>query len=114
MRAKDLIAELQRKLKAQTNRALARSLGMSEMALNNWRRMRRPITVRRVANAVYKAKLAAVKQSQLKTIQPIVEYFPLKPVESRQGVKFELFATRGDANPLHIQLPCTTGSGLAS
>src|SRR5689334_17813249 len=104
MHAKELIAELQRKLRVKTYRELAGKLGMSQVALINWRKMRKPITVRRVANAVFKARLAAIEESQLKTIRPIVEYFPLKPTESQQGVKFELFTTRGDANPLHIEL----------
>jgi hypothetical protein len=104
MRGRDLIDELKRKLKANSNREVARSLGMSEMALFHWRKLRQPLTTRRVANAIYKARLAAVADAQIRTIRPIVEYFPLKPTESLQGVRFELFATRKDANPLHVQL----------
>jgi hypothetical protein len=101
MRAEDLIQELKRKLGVDTYRAIARFLGMSEIALANWRKMKQPLTPRRVANAIVAARQRAVREAQGRTIRPIVEFFPLDVVESAQGVKYELFPTGGDANPLH-------------
>jgi hypothetical protein len=37
-------------------------------------------------------------------LRPIIEYFPINPVESAGGIKYELFATGKDDNPLHVQL----------
>lgn len=99
MKAKDLIEEVKRRLGLDTNRALARALGMSEMALHNWQTLRKPLTVRRVANAIAKARMAAIAETQLQTIRPIVELYPLDTVESKGGIKFELFPThRGGTN----------------
>jgi hypothetical protein len=100
MKANDLIAEIKRRLGLDTNRALARALGMSEMALNNWQRLKKPLSVRRVANAIYKARQSAIRETQLRTIRPIVELFPLDTVESASGLKFELFPTRKDGTKL--------------
>ena len=103
MRAAALFRELKRKLGAGTNRDLQKKLGMSHMALLNWRK-KGALTPRQLANAIYKARFAAVADAQLKTIQPIVEYFPLKAKESKQGIRFELFDTTKSAGPSYVAL----------
>jgi hypothetical protein len=104
LKAKDLIPELKRRLGLETNRALARALGMSEVALFHWMTLKKPLTPRRVANAIYKARQSAIKQSQLLTIRPIVELFPLDTVESSSGLKFELFPTARGGTRLNKEL----------
>lgn len=104
MKGKDLVAELKRKFSITTDRALAKHLGMTEIALGGWKRSKSPLTARQVANAIQKASSVAVKKSQSSTLRPIVEFFPIDAVESAGGVKYELFPTGRDDNPLHVQL----------
>src|SRR5688572_2472503 len=104
MRPKHLIDELKRKFRTKTNRDLYKLLGMSHMALINWQKKKRALTARQIANAIFKSREAAVAHTQLQTIQPIVEYFPLKPKESAQGVRYELFDTGKTAGPTYIAL----------
>lgn len=104
MRPKHLISELKRKFRISTNRDLCKVLGMSHMALINWKNKAKSLTPRQLANAVFKSRMAAVEDTQLRTIQPIVEFFPLKRRESSQGVRFELFDTGKNASPTDIAL----------
>ena len=107
MNGKDLVAELKRKLSIKTDRALAQHLGMSEIALGGWKRTKKPLTPRQVANAIDKASKVAVAKAHKTTLRPIVEFFPLDAVESSGGMKYELFPTGKDDNPLHVQLRAT-------
>lgn len=104
MRGSDLIEELKRKLSIETDRALARHLGMTEVALGNWKHQKKHMTPRQVANAIDKASGVAVRTAQRATLRPIVEFFPIDAVESAGGMKYELFPTAKDDNPLHVQL----------
>ncbi len=104
MKGKDLVVELKRKLAIKTDRALAHHLGMSEIALGGWKRSKKSITARQVANAIDKASRVAVAKAQQTTLRPIVEFFPIDAVESTGGMKYELFPTGKDDNPLHVQL----------
>jgi hypothetical protein len=76
---------------------------MSHVGLLNWRK-KGALTTRQLANAIYKARFAAIADAQLTMIQPIVEYFPLKAKESKQGIRFELFDTSKSAGPSYIAL----------
>jgi DNA-binding transcriptional regulator YdaS (Cro superfamily) len=104
MNGAELVAELKRKHSISTDRALAKHLGMTEIALGGWKRSKTPLTARQVANAIEKASRVAVTKSQRATLRPIVEFFPIDAVESARGVKYELFPTGKDDNPLHGQL----------
>jgi DNA-binding transcriptional regulator YdaS (Cro superfamily) len=110
MKGTELVAELKRKLSIKTDRALAQHLGMSEMALGGWKRSRKPLTARQVANAIDKASRVAVAKAHRTTLRPIVEFFPIDAVESAGGMKYELFPTGKDDNPLHVQLRATLSS----
>jgi hypothetical protein len=103
VQADKLIVALKKKFAVGTNRALAGRLGMTELALANWRRGK-SLTVRQIANAIDKSSKKAIENSQGAMIRPIVEYFPLDAVESRGGVRYELFPAGKDDNPLHVQL----------
>ena len=104
MKGSDLVKELKRKLSIKTDRALAVHLGMTEIALGGWKRATKPVTARQVANAIEKASKVAVAKSHDATLRPIVEFFPIDAIESTGGMKYELFPTKRDDNPLHIQL----------
>lgn len=104
MKGADLIAELKRKLSIKTNRELARHLGVTELLLGNWSRQKDQLTPRQIANVIEKASSVAVAKSQRATLRPIVEFFPIDAVESSGGMKYELFPTGKDDNPLHVQL----------
>ncbi|WP_346949194.1 hypothetical protein [Dyella sp.] len=104
MNGADLVAELKRKLSLTTDRDLAKHLGMTEIALGGWKRSKNPLTPRQVANAIEKASRVAVAKSQHSTLRPIVEFFPIDAATSAGGMKYELFPTGKDGNPLHVQL----------
>lgn len=103
MKGSDLLIELKRKLSIKTDKDLAHHLGMTVIALANWRAAK-VLTPRQVANAIEKASKVAVTKSQMSTLRPVVEFFPLDAVESTGGMKYELFPTGKDDNPLHVQL----------
>lgn len=100
MNGNELIAALKKKLKLDTDRSLAKKLGLSEVNLSWWKRNGKPVTPAKVANMIASAIRAEVRQIQLNTIKPIVEFFPLDTVESRGGAKYELFPAVGDSDPL--------------
>lgn len=104
MKGADLIAALKKKLRMETNRDLALKLGMSEFQLNSWNRSVRDLTPLKIANMVKSALVAEVSAKQSATIRPIVEYFPLDAVESRSGVKYELFPAGKDDQALYVGL----------
>ncbi|MBD8900201.1 hypothetical protein [Rhodanobacter sp. DHG33] len=104
MTGAELIAELKRKLSVKTDRAIALHLGMTEIALGGWKRSNKDLTPRQIANAIQKASRVAVEKSQRSTLRPIVEFFPIDAVRSAGGMKYELFPTGKDDNPLHVQL----------
>lgn len=110
MKGTELVSELKRKLSIKTDRALAQHLGMSEIALGGWKRATKPLTARQVANAIDKASGVAVAKAHRTTLRPIVEFFPIDAVESAGGMKYELFPTAKDDNPLHVQLRATLSS----
>ncbi|WP_018232529.1 GIY-YIG nuclease family protein [Thioalkalivibrio thiocyanodenitrificans] len=104
MKADALISELKRKFSISTDRELASRLGMTAIQIGNWKRRKKALTPRQVANAIEKASHAAVTKAHRSMIRPIVEFFPLDATESRAGVKYELFPTTVDGKPSYQQL----------
>jgi hypothetical protein len=96
----DIIAALKRKLRVNTDTALARRLGMSIPSMQAWKK-RSVITSRQLAELVYRTERAGAKTLRVNAIRPIVEFFPLKRCESRQGAKYEVFSRRDDDGSLH-------------
>lgn len=97
MNAQDLIAELKRKFSISTDRALAARLGMTEIALGNWKRRNAPLSVRQIANAIDKASQIAVTQSQHSMIRPIVEFFPIERTPSGINGKYSVMPSSSGA-----------------
>lgn len=95
MRAKELINAFNRKFKTKNLNQLAPILGMTRPALDNWSNSKEDLTPLRIANAVHKARNAAIKDAQRRTIRPIVEFFCLDKSPSRGGAKYEIFSASG-------------------
>ncbi len=63
MKADALISELKRKFSISTDRELASRLGMTAIQIGNWKRRKKALTPRQVANAIEKASHAAVNKA---------------------------------------------------
>jgi hypothetical protein len=100
MNAQDLINELKRKFSISTDRALAARLGMTEIALGNWKRRNAPLSVKQIANAIDKASKIAVTRSQHSMIRPIVEFFPIERTPSGSNGKYSVMPS-GDGAGKH-------------
>ena len=104
MKGEELVACLKRHLSLHTDRALAEQLGITEISVGAWRRQKSDLSPRQVCNLIKSASKAAISRAHDGMLRPIVEYFPIDAVESAGGIKYELFATGKDGNPLHVQL----------
>jgi hypothetical protein len=73
-----------RKAKKQkvTDRQVAGHLGITVMALHNWRK-RKEITVRQMVGVLFKSKKQAAVEAENQAIRPIVEFFKLMPTSNR-------------------------------
>ena len=93
MKGADLITELKRKFGVTTSRALRDELGISH--LRRIRDQKSQVTPRQVAGLLVSAQKRAVERSQSEMIRPVVEFYPIKPVPSKDGAgkKFRLFPT---------------------
>lgn len=80
-----------KRLDASTVRELAKQLGVTPVAIFNWRKAKR-LTPRQIANIAAAARASATEDLAKTAIRPIVEFYPLDKCPSRQGAKFELFA----------------------
>ena len=97
MRAEDLIAALEKKLGTSSQAQLANALGVTVQMLHNWKKRNEDLSPLQVATALAKARTAAVKTSQLQTIQPLVEFFPIDGCLSKHEKSWQLFSGGNDA-----------------
>lgn len=104
MKAKPLLEALSKKLKTSSQGSLASALGVSVQTLHNWKNRNASLTPSQIANAISKSNIAAVKKSQLGTIQPIVEFFGIDACETKQGASWQLFNTGNSSNSYLIGL----------
>jgi len=102
MKAVDLINALEKKLKTESQVALAGALGVSVQTLHNWKNRDEDLSPWQVASALAKARTSAVKTSQLTTIRPIVEFHSIDPCLSKQEKTWVLFSTGSDST-LYVQ-----------
>lgn len=84
MKGGPLIASLKKKFRVSTDATLAKHLGVSPPAIQVWKK-RNSVTLRQVANLVHKASF------QSSVIRPVVEFFPIKKVETKRATAFEVF-----------------------
>jgi hypothetical protein len=81
----------QRGTKSVTDVMLAREIDVKPPSLaQNWRG--RQLTPRQVVNLMVRIEKRAAKLTIAQAINPIIEFFYIDPVESKQGTKWELFS----------------------
>jgi hypothetical protein len=108
MRGEEFIDAIGRKLENKTgrhvtDRALAAHLGLSVNALNNW--WDRPtITVRQMVGLLFRLESKAGERAEKHAIRPIVEFFELNPMESRDGARKEIFNVQSKGRSDHPYL----------
>ena len=88
MNGRTLVRTLKRKFALITDQQLANHLGATQGMVSQWRDNPK-ITPNQIANIVAKAR----EQVRQNLLTPIVEFFPLDPVDSRGGANYELFST---------------------
>jgi DNA-binding XRE family transcriptional regulator len=100
MKAKLLLDSLQKRLKTTSQASLASALGVSVQTLHNWKTKNISLSAAQLANAISKSNKAAVKQSQLKTIQPIVEFYKIDACKTKKGkgASSQILDTGNDSN----------------
>lgn len=98
MKAIELINELEKKLGTDSQSQLADALGVSVGTLINWKNRDEDLSPRQVATALAKSRMSAVRKSQLETIRPIVEFYPIDAAESAKQTSWLIFNGNKDAN----------------
>ena len=86
------INALHKEIGTETQRELAKKLGITEAELCRWKKS--GVTERTLAKALVKASQVAVRDAKHHMIKPIVEFYPIDAVDSQQGVKYELFPSK--------------------
>ena len=103
LNSKRIIDKLKSKLKADTNRELAHLLGEGEGKIAKWNGGAR-ISEEIIANLVCKAFVAGQRRAFRSAIVPIVEFYPINYVESKQGANWEILPTDKKKNPRESKL----------
>lgn len=81
-----------------TDRQIARRLGISVQSLVQWK-SRQAITARQMGGLLFKMEAAAVRSAEEKSIQPVVEFFPLS--RTWAGSRYELFDPKDERGRIH-------------
>ena len=97
MKAVELIEALSKKLGTNSQAELADVLGVTVGTLNNWKNRDEDLSALQVASALVKSQTAAVRTSQLNTIQPIVEFYPIIRNLSKREASWQVFDGGKDA-----------------
>lgn len=100
MKGSDVISELKKKFRVTTDKSLAKVLGLSVPAIQNWKN-RPQCTLRQVAGLVHAASKAGGTSFREKAVRPLVEFFELKRSWSKHGASRELFSTRDSTGKVH-------------
>jgi hypothetical protein len=97
MKLKHIVECLAERFETESFEQLARSIGMSHVQLRKWHASKASAKPFQVANLVSKAQARAIDRFVTSLILPIVEFFPMDYVESRQGKRWELLETGKNA-----------------
>lgn len=106
MKGIEVIEALKRKFDLYSDKQLGAQLGISTVAIHNWKK-RKSCTWRQVAGLVYSASKASATTVRQTAIRPVVEFFPIDWSDSKTGANYELFGTddeNGDPHPYYIGL----------
>lgn len=108
MRGKEFIDQIVRRMESEgestTDKRVASRLGMSAQSLMNWRK-RDSITPRQIAQLLERVEEIAVKDSEKKSIIPIVEFFAIDHKESDRSNRVQILDTDdegGDDHPYKL------------
>ncbi|MGC3991626.1 MAG: hypothetical protein QM796_18445 [Chthoniobacteraceae bacterium] len=100
MKGKEVIAELKKKFRVQSDKELADVLGMSVPAIQNWKN-RAACTLRQVAGLVHAASKSGAVRFRKNAVRPLVEFFEISLCDSRHGASYELFGTKDENGNEH-------------
>ena len=85
-----------------TNNDIATYLGAKPAQLSKWLKENKQLTNLEMERLIDRTREAAAEEALRVAIRPIVEFYPIEPVESKQGMKWELFFSSKDA-PLPVR-----------
>ncbi|AER56993.1 hypothetical protein DSC_11745 [Pseudoxanthomonas spadix BD-a59] len=91
MRASELLSALSKKLGTTSQGELADVLGVSMQTVMNWKNRDEDLSPLQVASALAKSRTAAVRQAQLETIRPIVEFYGIDRCDTKFDAGYNLF-----------------------
>ena len=102
MDADKLLKALHNKFGTKTSKQLSEKLGVSVADLDKWKTT--GLTELKLANIMVKSRDQAEKAVRHSMIRPIVEFYPINAVDSEQGVKYELFPSKGKHEATTFQI----------
>lgn len=103
MKGQEVIAELKKKFRVTTDKALGEVLGLSVPAIQNWKK-RPKCTLRQIAGLVHAASKAGAVRFRSNAVRPLVEFFEIDECESKRGAGRELFGIQEENGKPHPYL----------
>jgi hypothetical protein len=91
MKSAEFVKQLKKKFDTIRLEIVAKKIGVSVQTLKKWETSNTEIEPFSLVNAMFKAREAAIVESQFHMIKPIVEFYPIDATESKQGANYELF-----------------------
>jgi len=80
-----------------TDKALARYLGITQATLISWRKYNQEVNSKKIARMIKNTRISATQMSYIDTIKPIVEYFPVNPWRRSKRSKYQIFESGNNA-----------------
>ncbi|MHB1799830.1 MAG: hypothetical protein ACYCUI_16290 [Vulcanimicrobiaceae bacterium] len=97
MKYDELFAEIKSKNKFSSDKELASFLGITQATLITKKKSRANMTPKSISRLLTKYSMAQTTRSFSTAIKPIVEHYPIKKCESKQGAKWEILPS-GSSN----------------
>lgn len=98
MKGKELLDTLKRYFAEQkgtgtiSDSALANEIGQTQANITQWKLREQDITPRQIVNLLKSYRDAVETRLAETCISPVVEFFPITPVPSKRGTKYEVFS----------------------
>lgn len=93
MTGQEIIDAIKKKFDLKTDRDIAKNLGITTQAIQNWKK-RKTVTARQIAGLINYARKESISDFQNHAIIPIVEFFPIEKCLSTHEKKYELFSSK--------------------
>ena len=106
MEAKKLLLEIKKKLKLKTDRQLTAAIGITLPTLIRWKNNGEKLSAKQISAIVIKAIKRGEGNARKYSIKPIVEYYPIKATESKQGAKWEILSMSGSREKKIKEMLC--------